>query len=271
MGHNPQLDAHLVRQVARDKRSERSFRQKLNCGKLANVYQRARLSTNLRNGTVLFSEKPLLVTPNRNSFCCSSGIAWLCQRAMLFVLRQQKKPTQSREIKLRSYSSERENIDAIWARDLLDISDFDVMTIKVAAATQDAVTRLPDSLATIARLDESQANMTRTFKLQMVAFRINGKSMDINRIDETIKLDDVEIWEITNNSEHQRIEDGQTWRANFTILNEPATYWYHPHLEGDTSRWWFRVIIGLTICTGQGRRTRTHHHRRHNRQKSVHE
>jgi FtsP/CotA-like multicopper oxidase with cupredoxin domain len=108
---------------------------------------------------------------------------------------------ENREIKLRSYSSERENIDAIWARDLLDISDFDVMTIRVAAATQDAVTRLPGSLATIARFDESQADTTRTFKLQMSSFRINGESMDMNRIDETVKLDDVEIWEVTNSSE----------------------------------------------------------------------
>ncbi|MCH7984869.1 MAG: multicopper oxidase domain-containing protein, partial [Chloroflexi bacterium] len=108
---------------------------------------------------------------------------------------------ENQEIKLLSYSSERENIDAIWARDLLDISDFDVMTIKVVAATRDAVTRLPDSLISIARLDENQADITRTFKLQMVSFRINGQSMDMNRIDETIKLDDVEIWEVTNSSE----------------------------------------------------------------------
>lgn len=33
----------------------------------------------------------------------------------------------------------------------------------------------------------------------MGRFEINGKSMDINRIDEQVPLGDVEIWEITNN------------------------------------------------------------------------
>ena len=42
---------------------------------------------------------------------------------------------------------------------------------------------------------------TRTFELQMVSFGINGQSMDLIRIDETIKLNDDEIWEIPNNSD----------------------------------------------------------------------
>ncbi len=107
---------------------------------------------------------------------------------------------ENQEIQLVSYSSELGNIDPFWARDSLDKTTFDVLTIKVRAATQKAVSHLPDSLVTIARLDESQADVTRTFKLQMVSFRINDQSMDINRIDETITLNDIEIWEITNNS-----------------------------------------------------------------------
>jgi len=31
--------------------------------------------------------------------------------------------------------------------------------------------------------------------------KINGKSMDVHRIDETIKLNDTEIWEVTNHSD----------------------------------------------------------------------
>ena len=108
---------------------------------------------------------------------------------------------ESQEVRLVSYSSERKNIDALWAKDKMDISTFDILTIKVIAATENAVTRLPESLVTIARLDESQVDMARSFKLQMVSFRINGQSMDMNRIDETIKLNDTEIWEITNQSE----------------------------------------------------------------------
>ncbi len=42
---------------------------------------------------------------------------------------------------------------------------------------------------------------TRTFELRMVSFGINGQGMDLNWIDETIKLNDDGIWEIPNNSD----------------------------------------------------------------------
>jgi len=108
---------------------------------------------------------------------------------------------ENRELRLQSFSSERKNIDSFFFKDKMDISTFDVMTIKVVAATADAVTRVPESLVPIARLEESQAVVTRTFKLQMFGFKINGQSMDLERFDEIIKLDDIEIWEVTNNSE----------------------------------------------------------------------
>ncbi len=62
-------------------------------------------------------------------------------------------------------------------------------------------TSLPNRLTTLEKLDATQAVRTRPFILtgRMGSFEINGKSMDINRIDENVPLGDVEIWEISNN------------------------------------------------------------------------
>ena len=79
------------------------------------------------------------------------------------------------------------------------------MTINVKSSSANNISTLPTSLATINRLQESQANKTRSFTLEegfssdfKAEFTINGKSMDINRIDETVELNDIEIWEVTN-------------------------------------------------------------------------
>ena len=103
-----------------------------------------------------------------------------------------------------SFSSELDNINPFWNSNSLDGSDFDLMTINVDAATANATTALPASLASITRIQEGQAARTRPFKLEMGfsgPMKINGKSMDMNRIDETVRLNDTEIWEITNNSD----------------------------------------------------------------------
>ena len=61
-------------------------------------------------------------------------------------------------------------------------------------------TTLPSRLTTLERLNPSSAVRTRSFVLsgRMGNFEINGKSMDINRIDERVSLGEVELWEITN-------------------------------------------------------------------------
>ena len=74
------------------------------------------------------------------------------------------------------------------------------VTVNVTkSATQ--TTTLPTALTTLTKEDSSLAVRTRPFVLSgmMGDFKINGKSMDINRIDETIPLGDIEIWEVTNN------------------------------------------------------------------------
>jgi len=61
-------------------------------------------------------------------------------------------------------------------------------------------TSLPNNLTTLTKLDPATAVRTRSFVLSGVigSFEINGRSMDLNRIDESVPLNDVEIWEVTN-------------------------------------------------------------------------
>ncbi|WP_070119562.1 multicopper oxidase family protein [Bacillus marinisedimentorum] len=59
---------------------------------------------------------------------------------------------------------------------------------------------LPDKLADIPEPDRSSAKRTREIAMQGMGpmVNINGKQMDINRIDEVLKLHEPEIWGITN-------------------------------------------------------------------------
>ena len=111
------------------------------------------------------------------------------------------------QVRLVSYSSEMDNLNPPWLSNALDETTFDIMTINVNSATANPITTLPGSLASINRLRESQAKKTRSFELEegfsfssfSATMTINGQSMDMNRVDETIKLDDIEIWEVINN------------------------------------------------------------------------
>jgi len=46
---------------------------------------------------------------------------------------------------------------------------------------------------------------------------------------------------------HQIVEAGQTWEPRWTITNEAATLWYHPHLLGKTGEQVYRGLAGLFI------------------------
>jgi FtsP/CotA-like multicopper oxidase with cupredoxin domain len=68
---------------------------------------------------------------------------------------------------------------------------------------------LPNRLIRLVRPDPSRAVGTRRFVLQMGmggmmmgggSFKINGKTMDMNRIDETVRVGTTEIWQIENAS-----------------------------------------------------------------------
>ncbi|XJZ28064.1 multicopper oxidase family protein [Bacillota bacterium Lsc_1132] len=61
---------------------------------------------------------------------------------------------------------------------------------------------LPAKLVDFPKMNESAAVRTRQFVFQGMGsnVNINGKQMDMNRIDEQLKLHDTEIWEISNES-----------------------------------------------------------------------
>ncbi len=52
---------------------------------------------------------------------------------------------------------------------------------------------------------------------------------------------------IMDGGPHQRIDNGNTWQAQYTIMNEEATFWYHPHLEGKTAEHVYAGLAGLFI------------------------
>ena len=146
---------------------------------------------------------------------------------------------EDRQVRLVSFSSELDNINPIWNSNALDNSTFDIMTIDVVTATADPVTALPASLASINRLEEGQATRTRSFELEMGLsgpMTINGVSMDMNRIDQTVKVDDTEIWEVVNNSDMPHpfhVHDVQ-----FLVLTRDGS----PPLENETG-WKDTVLV----------------------------
>ncbi len=92
-----------------------------------------------------------------------------------------------------------------------DKRQFTAMTIKAAPELKPSPA-LPRTLLSLPQLQEKDASKTRTFEMGMVMgpmvmmgrvkhpLTINGKAMDINRIDERVRLGDTEIWEISNPS-----------------------------------------------------------------------
>lgn len=61
-------------------------------------------------------------------------------------------------------------------------------------------TEIPKHLTDINKFVETDASKIRRFELDGMGnmVKINGKKMDMDRIDERVKLNDTEIWEITN-------------------------------------------------------------------------
>ncbi len=86
-------------------------------------------------------------------------------------------------------------------QDTWDTADFNLLEIRVGAATAGAVRTLPGALVAVARIPESEAlnaGSPRSLELNANPFGINGKRMDMAIIDQRIRLGDTEVWEITN-------------------------------------------------------------------------
>jgi len=77
-----------------------------------------------------------------------------------------------------------------------------ILTLNVNK-TASTITQVPTQLTTLTPLDSTTAVRTSPFVLSRTmgmngSFTINGRSMNINRIDQSVTLNDVEIWEISN-------------------------------------------------------------------------
>lgn len=91
----------------------------------------------------------------------------------------------------------------------LNGSDFSLMTFNVTAPTSTPITTIPTALSTISMLDESMADENRSLVFTPEAmgpnqlnghFLINGNSFDMNTVNYTIPLDNIEIWTVRNQS-----------------------------------------------------------------------
>lgn len=73
--------------------------------------------------------------------------------------------------------------------------DFDVLLLRAAAELQPSPA-IASRFTGIERFTESDVDNTRTFAVQNR--EINGRRMDIDRIDEVVQVDSTELWEVTN-------------------------------------------------------------------------
>jgi bilirubin oxidase len=83
--------------------------------------------------------------------------------------------------------------------------DFNILQINVGAPTVNPVTTIPNSLVSVTPWTPAQSNISRNIIItaqNMMSmdgpFYFNGQLFDMNRIDYTIPLDNIEIWSITN-------------------------------------------------------------------------
>lgn len=75
---------------------------------------------------------------------------------------------------------------------------FDVLEVR-AAEQLDPAQAVPERLNTIPAFDEAEVATTRRFILND-SFEINGESMDMGRIDETVTVDTLERWVVENDT-----------------------------------------------------------------------
>lgn len=88
----------------------------------------------------------------------------------------------------------------------LNGNDFQLLDINVVAATTTPVLTIPNTLATFSPLLEVDADVTRNLVFTTAGamgdlngpFLIDGTSFDMATINQTVQLDDIEIWSLTN-------------------------------------------------------------------------
>ncbi len=90
--------------------------------------------------------------------------------------------------------------DTFLKVDIYNGTEHEALKINVIDNNSSANNSLPYKLNAITRIPEEAADKTRRFVMQtrMGTFSINGKKMDMSRIDEFVSLGSTEIWEIFN-------------------------------------------------------------------------
>lgn len=85
--------------------------------------------------------------------------------------------------------------------------DFNILQLNVVSQTANPVTTIPSSLVAVSSIPASQAVVTRTINMTAISpmlmdgsFFFNGQLFDKDRIDYFIPVNNVEIWELNNNT-----------------------------------------------------------------------
>ena len=86
-------------------------------------------------------------------------------------------------------------INPVIARMNAGTDSFDVLQLRASEALA-SVGTVPDSLVPMERMTASSASTERDFQLDGV--QINGRGMDVNRIDEVVTVGSTEIWNVRN-------------------------------------------------------------------------
>ncbi|MBI2418195.1 MAG: multicopper oxidase domain-containing protein, partial [Ignavibacteriales bacterium] len=95
-----------------------------------------------------------------------------------------------------------------YSSNKLNGSDFVILKLEIVNPTPNAITQMPSTLTLNIPWNISQVNATRTFTFTSVGgmmnitgpFLINGASFNMNFINFTTKLNNIEIWTLRNNT-----------------------------------------------------------------------
>jgi bilirubin oxidase len=80
----------------------------------------------------------------------------------------------------------------------------------------------------------------------------NGQQLNVtvnNNIGDTttVHWHGLHVAAVNDGGPHSMIMDGMSWNPHFTVMNNAATYWYHPHLDGKTGLQALRGAAGVII------------------------
>ena len=95
-----------------------------------------------------------------------------------------------------------------YTDNFLNGNDYQLLSINVVDQTVNAITSIPTTLAQYTRIDEADANTSRTLTFTSsgtmgdlsAPFLINGSTFDMGVINYNIPLDNIEIWTLQNNT-----------------------------------------------------------------------